>query len=92
MMIINFLVSTYFNVVIIYSGEIYETEIRSAALAFINIIGRAVGSSAPFALYELNQIDKIFPYLLLTLVNVIGFVASLFLKVETSKKPLDNFL
>ena len=81
-----------FNTLYAYTNEVYETEIRSLAVGFYNMISKFGAIGVPILIFLLNEIDVKYPFLLMGAVALVGFVLSLFLPSDKTGKPLDQLV
>lgn len=80
--------SAAFAVIILYTGELYPTEIRSTAIGLCSVMGRVGGITAPqIALYLPTVTFDAFPMVLMGSVSVAGGLLVLMLP-DTLGRPL----
>jgi hypothetical protein len=78
------------NGALAYNTEIFPTKIRSAGLSVPLAISRVIALTVPLVAMPLDGAGIQWPYILATIVTVIGLAASFLLPVETRGMLLDS--
>ncbi|XP_057311708.1 organic cation transporter protein-like [Hydractinia symbiolongicarpus] len=77
--IAKYAATCYFNSLYIWSAELYPTSIRAQAIGFLLAISRFGGSLAPMVITTLKYVNEAFPFLLMTILNIIAGTLCLYL-------------
>jgi len=87
---LRFGIGISFSVLGVYTSEIYPTRIRTIGNSAVNLLSRASGFFAPFLMeYFFDNFGYNSPFIIFLIFSFIGFVLSLYLKIDTYKKALD---
>ncbi|XP_026479554.1 solute carrier family 22 member 4-like [Ctenocephalides felis] len=89
--LIKFCISTSFYVMMVQGVEIYPTCLRQTGIALGVLSGNALGVVGPYVVYLGTAYDARYPYLILSLLMLIGLTAQL-LSPETLHQKLPETL
>ena len=80
---IKFFINVSFNVLYIYTSEVYPTYMRSTSIGISNFFSRFGGFTTPFFNDYLFKVNTLFPYVGFLLTSLLGFFLSCALPYDT---------